>query len=166
MDRELRKLLDEHTNNIVKQYQIAGITPAAVMSYILSEMATAIGGRNWEACYTLLAMARAIEDPEVKADVLNGLLVMPGHELHQEVTMEIQRLKSPSSVPYIRSVLEGGFDFLAYTSSDDEVIAKWFSHALAKIGTPDAIEVIKEFSVADNAGIAEEMSYRLEKLAI
>ena len=102
----------------------------------------------------------------VKADVLNGLLVMPGHELHQEVTMEIQRLKSLSSVPCIRSVLEGGFDFLAYTSSGDEVIAKWFSHALAKIGTREAIEVIKEFSVADNVGIAEEMSYRLGKLAI
>lgn len=165
MDSELRKLLDEHTNNIVKQYQIAGITPATVKSYILSEMATAIGGSDWEASYTLLAMARAIENPEVKADVLNGLLVMHGHELHQEVTMEIQRLKSPSSVSYIRSVLGGGFDFLAYTSSEDEVIAKWFSHALAKIGTPEAIEVIKEFSVAGNAGIAEEMRYRLGKLA-
>lgn len=165
MDSESRKLLDEHTNNTARQYQIAGITPATVKSYILSEMATAIVGRDWKASYTLLALARAIENPEVKADVLNGLLVMPGHELHQEVTIEIQRLKSPSSVSYIRSVLGGGFDFLAYTSSEDEVIAKWFSHALAKIGTPEAIEVIKEFSVADNAGIAEEMRYRLGKLA-
>jgi hypothetical protein len=164
MDRELRKLLDEHTNDIVIQCRIAGITPATVKIYILGEMATAIDGRNWEAWSTLLAMTRAIEDPEAKAEVLNGLLVMPGHELHQEVTMEIQRLKSASSVPFIRSVLRGGFGFLAYTSSEDEVIAKWFSHALAKIGTPEAIEVIREFSVAGNAEIAEEMSYRLRKL--
>jgi hypothetical protein len=148
------------------QYRIAGITPATVKSYILNEMAAAISGSNWEASYTLLAMARAIENPKVKADVLNGLLVMHWHELHQEVTMEVQRLKSTSSVSYIRSVLGGGFHFLAYTCAEDEVIAKWFSHALAKIGTPEAIEVIKEFSVAGNAGIAEEMRYRLEKLAM
>jgi hypothetical protein len=58
------------------QYRIAGITPATVKSYILNEMAAAISGSNWEASYTLLAMARAIENPKVKADVLNGLLVM------------------------------------------------------------------------------------------
>lgn len=53
-----------------------------------------------------------------------------------------------------------------YTGSDDEVIAKWFSHALAEIGTAEAIEVIKEFCADDNAGIAEEMRYRVKKLAI
>lgn len=164
MDRELRKSLDEHTNDIVKQYQIAGITPATVKTYIFREMATAIIDRDREAWNTLLTMAGGIEDTVVYADVLNGLLAMPGHELHQEVTMRIQRLKSPSSIPYIRSILQGGFDFLAYTCSDDEVIAKWFSHALAKIGTPKAIEVIKEFSAAENPGIAKEMSYRLSKL--
>ncbi len=164
MDAKLRTLLDEHADNIVEQYQIAGITPATVKSFILGEMATAIDGCDWAAWYTLLALTRTIENAEAKADVLNGLLVMPGHTLHQEVTMEIQRLKSPSSVPYIRSVLGGGFDFLAYTRSDHEVIAKWFSHALAKIGTPDAIAVIKEFSVIGNAGIAEEMNYRLGRL--
>jgi hypothetical protein len=166
MDRKLRKLLDECANDIVMQYQIAGITPATVRNYIISEMATAISGRDWEASRTLLAMTRIVEDSEVKADVLNNLLVTPGHELHQEVTMEIQRLKSPSSVSYIRSVLTGGFGFLVYTGSDDEVIAKWFSHALAEIGTAEAIEVIKEFCADDNAGIAEEMRYRVKKLAI
>jgi len=166
MDKELRKLLDEHTNDFAKQCSLAGITPQTVKRYVLHEMAIANDSGDWEASYTLLAMARAIEAPEVKADVLNCLLVMPGHKLHQEVTMEIQTLKRPSSVPYIRSILEGGFDFLAYTSSEDEVIAKWFSHALAKIGTPESIAVIKEFSAADNAEIAKEMSYRLEKLAV
>lgn len=165
MDRKLRRLLDEHTNDVVKQYQLAGITPTTVKSYILGEMATAIAERNWEVWNTLLAMADSVENQEVKADVLNNLLVMPGHELHQEVTMKIQILKSPSSVPYIQSILEGGFDFLAYTCSEDEVIAKWFSHALAKIGTPEAIELIKEFAVSGNAGIAKEMNYRLGKQA-
>jgi hypothetical protein len=148
---------------IVMQYQIAEITPATVRNYIVSEMATAISGRDWEASRTLLAMTRVVEDSEVKADILNSLLVTPGHELHQEVTMEIQRLKSPSSVPYIRSILKGGFGFLVYTGSDDEVIGKWFSHALTETGRAEAIEVIKEFCAEDKPGITEEMSYRLKK---
>ena len=53
---------------------------------------------------------------------------------------------------------------LEYTASDDDVIAKWFSHALADINTPEAIEVIREFSKSANPGIAEEMNYRLEKI--
>ena len=44
MDRNLRKLLDECTNDIAMQYQIAGITSSTVRNYIVSEMATAIRG--------------------------------------------------------------------------------------------------------------------------
>lgn len=165
MNKILRRFLDDYRGNPVKQYRLAGITPDTVKDYILGEMASAIGERDWDAWNTLLWMARAIEDQAVKADVLNALLVMPGHELHQAVTFEIQQLKSPTSVPCIRSVLEGGFGFLAYTWSEDEVIAKWFSHALAEIGTPEAIELIREYSVSGNAGVAKEMTYRLRRLA-
>jgi hypothetical protein len=166
MNRELRKLLNENTGDVLKLYQLAGVTPETIKNYILDQMATAVGEGDWEAWDTLLSMARYIESPEVKADVLNCLLVMPGHEVHQAVTMQIQILRSPSSVPYIQTVLEGGFDFLEYTASEDEVIAKWFSHALAKIGTPEAIELIKEFAISNNAGIAKEMSYRLGRLNV
>ncbi|MBB3120119.1 hypothetical protein [Pseudoduganella violacea] len=51
-----------------------------------------------------------------------------------------------------------------YTSSEPEVIAKWFSHALADIGTADAIALIRKFAGSPNAGVAKEMMYRLEKL--
>ena len=164
MDRELRQLLDSNMHDVPRLYQLAGVTPATVKRYILDGMAAAIAESDWEAWYTLLAMARAIEQPETKADVLHNLLLMPGHELHQEVTRAMQDLGSPSSVPCIRAVLEGGLDFLAYTGSEDEVIAKWFSHALVSIGTPEAIELIREFAASDNAGIAGEMRYRLEQL--
>ena len=103
---------------------------------ILDKILIAIAESDREAWDALFDVTCAIEDSEMKADVLNNLLVMPGHELHQQVAMEIQGLKSPSSVPYIRSVLANGFDYLAYTCSEDGTIAKWFSHALAEIGTP------------------------------
>ena len=165
MDSEFRAWLVEHRGDAGRQYQLAGITAATIKDYILREMTIAIGESDWETYRTLFTMAHRIENPEVRADVFNHLLVMPGHDLHQEVTMAIQRLESPSSVPYIESVLRGGFGFLAYTSSEDAVIAKWFSHALARIDTPESIALIEEFAVCDNAGIAEEMRYRLDRLA-
>lgn len=111
-------------------------------------------------------MTCATVDQEAKADILNNLLLMPGHQLHQEITREIQRMRSPSSIPHIRQVLERRLDFLQYTNSEQSTIAKWFSHALASIGTPEAIQLIKEFAQCDDIGIAEEMNYRLRQLDV
>ncbi len=164
MDHKLRNLLDEHDHDAASQYTLAGLTNDTVKDFILGEMAIANERQDWKAWNTLLQMASIISDPAVKADTLNALLVMPGHQMHQAVTMEIQELGSASSVPFIRSVLEGGFGMLEYTSSDTETIAKWFSHALARIGTPEAIALIREFSESSDAGVAEEMRYRLERI--
>lgn len=98
------------------------------------------------------------------ADILNQLLINPNHESHQYVTMLIQRLRKTSSIPYIKQVLESEFKYLDYTCSESEVIAKWFSHALAAIGTDEAINLIKEYTTSSNKGISNEMQYRLKKI--
>jgi hypothetical protein len=131
---------------------------------ILCEMAVAIEKDDWEASYDLVCLTQTIDDPEVRADVLNQLLVMPGHKHHQAVTMEIQQLRSPLSVPYIRQILAEGFQMFQYTCSEVGVIAKWFSHALASINTAESIAVIEEYAHANNPEIAEEMAYRLTRL--
>lgn len=162
MDNHLRILLDEHGNDPAQQYRLAGIDADSAKEFILAEMEIANDSRDWDAWNTLLRMAASIRDPAVKAETLNALLVMPGHELHQAVTKEIQRLKSPTSVPFIRSMLASGFDMLKYTSSEPQAIAKWFSHALARINTPEAIAVISEYAGSSDTGVAGEMAYRLE----
>jgi hypothetical protein len=131
---------------------------------VLREMAAAIVEDDWQATYDLLTLTRSISDQEQKVDVFNSLLVMPGHGLHQEVTREIQLLRSPSSVPYIRRVLKNGFQMFEYTCSEPGVIAKWFSHALADINTPESIAVIEEFAESGEPEVAEEMAYRLRRL--
>jgi len=120
---------------------------------------------DWESQAELFDMTCAIVDPSVRADTLNQLLVMRGHELHQEVTREIQLGRYPSSVPFIRQMLESRFAILDYHYSEQQVIAKWFSHALADINTPEAIQMIDEFSESEDPGIASEMKYRLSQLA-
>jgi|GEM_PF-400673 len=95
---------------------------------------------------------------------LNQLIINPNHRSHQRLVKHLQDdLKYPSSVPFIREVLESGFDYLQYSSSEEGVIAKWFSHALNSIGTEDAISLMKEYSKSSNIQIQYEMAYRLAK---
>jgi hypothetical protein len=104
------------------------------------------------------------ENNEALMGVLNELLINPNHKKHQFITKTIQSLKNPSSISFIKKVLNTGFNYLNYTGSDAEVIAKWFSWALLSIDTKEAIDVMKEFAKSDNEGIKKEMIYRLNKI--
>ncbi|MFV5191488.1 MULTISPECIES: hypothetical protein [Acinetobacter] len=110
-------------------------------------------------------MAFKIENLEIRASALNHLLLLDGHDQHQMITKELQGLAHPSSVAIIARILEQDFKRFEYTASDDGVIAKWFSHALADIGTLDAMAVLKRYAQSQNQDIAQEMQYRLRKIA-
>ncbi len=137
---------------------------ATIKEKVLHGMAAAIANNDWQATYDLVCHAQSIPDQEQRAEVFNRLLVMPGHELHQKITREIQLLRRPSSVTYIRQVLANGFQMFEYTCSEPGVSAKWFSHALADIDTPESIAVIEEFAKCSDPEIAEEMTYRLRRI--
>lgn len=97
-------------------------------------------------------------------DILNELLLVQFHHHHQAITKALQDIKSPSSIPFIKKVLESNFDYLEYTCSESDAIAKWFSWALYCIGTQEAIDLMKEYANSEDEGIREEMRYRLNKL--
>ncbi|TDR42997.1 hypothetical protein DFR29_1071 [Tahibacter aquaticus] len=138
----------------------------AALQKLLGEMAAAVACLDREAAEQVLESVQTVEPESVRVDVLNQLLLMTGHELHQKVAWEIQQLGSPSSVPFIRQVLERGFEPFDYTFSESGVIAKWFSHALAAINTPESIALIREFTRSEDKEVAEEMAYRLERLSL
>jgi hypothetical protein len=97
-------------------------------------------------------------------DLLNELLINPNHRSHQRIAKALQHTPSPTTVPFVRKALESNFDYLEYTFSDSDVIAKWFSWLLYAIGTPEAIDLIKEYSHSTNEGIKKEMLYRLKRV--
>lgn len=97
-------------------------------------------------------------------DILNELLINPNHRKHQQIAKGLQDSPSPTTVPYIRKALESNFDYLEYTCSESNAIAKWFSWLLYSIGTPEAIELMKEYSNSNDEGIRNEMLYRLKKV--
>lgn len=100
---------------------------------------------------------------ESTIDLLNELLVNTDHNQHQMVARTLQRIKSPSTIPFIKRALDSNFDYLEYTCSDHEVIAKWFSWILSSINTKEAISLMEEYSKSANEGIRNEMTYRLRK---
>jgi hypothetical protein len=98
-------------------------------------------------------------------ELLQELLLLRFHRSHQRVIFTLQALRDPRSVSVLRQALELSFDHLAYNHSDSEVIAKWFSHALVAIGTPGAMQVLRDFAQSPDPGIRAEMQYRLTKLS-
>ncbi|MCW3465963.1 HEAT repeat domain-containing protein [Chitinophaga nivalis] len=114
-------------------------------------------------------LLQEVEEGEVRIDdtaiaLLNELLITPGHYQHQAIAKLLQDIKSPTTIPFVKQALESHFDYLEYTCSDDNVIAKWFSWLLYEIGTPDAIHLIAQYTQSTNEGIRYEMSYRLNKI--
>ncbi|MBX0289386.1 hypothetical protein K3G63_02995 [Hymenobacter sp. HSC-4F20] len=97
-------------------------------------------------------------------DLLHQLVLVPHHYQHQYIVRSLQLLGNPRSVPVLRTALETNFDYLAYTGSKRRVIAKWFSWALHDIGTPEAIQTMRQFAEIGKKGIRKEMRYRLGKL--
>ncbi|WP_347006580.1 hypothetical protein [Acinetobacter dispersus] len=110
-------------------------------------------------------LAFKIENQVVRVSALNQLLLLDGHYQHQMITKELQNIAHPSSVVIIAKILEQGFKRFEYTASGDGVIAKWFSHALADIGTEEAIALIRHYAQSENKEIAQEMKYRLRRIA-
>jgi hypothetical protein len=136
------------------------------VDFIISEIYKILKSNKKGELNNLIQLINFCENKAPLTYILNELLIEPNHKSHQFIAKLIQENKSPSSIPYIKAALESRFSYLQYTCSESEVIAKWFSHALASIGTEEAINCIKKFAQSSDEGIKKEMNYRLVKLKI
>jgi hypothetical protein len=164
MKKELLQLLEQHKGDIARQLELASIAEENVKSFLVRELIIASEANDRDAGHTLFQMAYSISDVPKKLEILHEFLLIPGHYLHQQTAKALQEIASPSSIPTLVAALENGFANFQYTCSDDDVIAKWFSHALADTGTPEAIAAIERFAQSNNEGVASEMRYRLKRL--
>jgi hypothetical protein len=162
-----RKLLLEMGGGEITRHQFYKEFPVDIRNskdYVINEIRSAIDKENVEELELAISMIWLSENVGQFVDILNELLINPNHLSHQLITKTIQESKNPSSIPYIKRVLQSNFDYLAYTGSDSDAIAKWFSWALHSIGTKEAIDVMKEYAKSEDEGIRNEMIYRLSKM--
>lgn len=125
--------------------------------------AALVGDQDLDLAIELLWLAG---DPTPHRELLEALLVHPGHHHHQAVTRALQRIAAPASVPALRRALAAGFDHLAYTCSEPATIATWFSWALAAIGTDEAIAALREHAASSDPEVAAAMRHRLRRLGL
>lgn len=132
--------------------------------YIKEEISAAIQDGHADTLQITINLIWLSGNPAQFVDLLNELLINPNHQSHQQIAKALQDIKSPTTIPFVKKALDTNFDYLGYTCSDSEIIAKWFSWVLSSIGTKDAFDMIKEYSNSNNEGIRKEMQYRLKRL--
>jgi len=154
----------QHCENVRLFWEHHPVEPSQRKSFLLTEIQRAITGGNEDRVCLLIDVVLDLSSQD-KADVLNEVLLIKGHRRHQELVREIQSLADPSSVPYLCRLFDEEFHCLAdYNGSGTGVVAKWFSHALFSIGTPEAIEALRFYARHPDDEVREEMLYRLSKL--
>jgi len=165
-DKERELIFEVRTRHLtlVEFYRQFPVDIRKSKEYVVAEIKNAIEKKDIEELELAISLIWLSEPDKQFTDILNELLINRNHRSHQFVTKTIQDIKSPSSVPFIRQVLQSNFDFLEYTCSESDAIAKWFSWALYSIGTEEALEVMREYSKSEDEGIRKEMIYRLGKL--
>lgn len=134
-------------------------------NFVKTEIRNAIETCDPDEIQMTLSLIWLSDDISKYVDILNELLINPNHRSHQEIAKNLQdSAPSPTTVPFVRKALESNFDYLEYTCSDSDAIAKWFSWLLYSIGTTEAIDLMKEYSNSNDKGIRNEMLYRLKKI--
>lgn len=135
------------------------------IDFVRTEIKTAIANADSNEIQITIPLIWFSSDISLFVDLLNELLINPNHRSHQEIAKTLQdRAPSPTTVPFVRKALETNFDYLKYTCSNSDAIAKWFSWLLYAIGTTEAIDLMKEYINSPDEGIANEMRYRLNKV--
>jgi hypothetical protein len=136
-------------------------------NFIKTELREAIQSGDRERIQLTIGLIWLSTELAEFVDLLNELLINPNHHSHQQIAKALQDFApSPTTVPFVRKALETNFDYLKYTCSGSDSIAKWFSWLLYAIGTDEAIDLMKEYSNSTNEGIANEMRHRLKKFGI
>jgi hypothetical protein len=91
-------------------------------------------------------------------------LVQEDHLEHEDIIRALQHAADPYSIPFLRQavLLKPRLEYLAY--DDYGSYYKKCFWALRAIGTPEAIAVIQEFTLSEDAAAREQSLYRLAQI--
>lgn len=152
--REMRAFWDERR-----------IEAAQRCDRLVEEYERAVAAGDEERAELLIDVALWEESSPGRA-ALQRLLVSSGQTRHQAIVRSLQLDAHASSVPFLRRAFDEGLPRMRECScSEPGAIAKWFGHAFADIGTPEAIAALRHYALSHpEPDVREEMRYRLGKL--
>jgi len=164
IDQDTLKYLDEFYGEVDVQLSLLGVDQANCREILKSNIIEYSTQEDWETCCIFEDIAEKLDGTSEKEALFFDLLNIQGHGLHQVILRDIQDSKSEKALPHIEKMLSNGLCDFKHRSSEPDVIAKWVSHALAAIGTNEAVSLIEKFSGSEDPFISKEMGYRLERM--
>ncbi len=82
-------------------------------AFIFQTIEQAIQAADADDLDSALWLIRQAEAPEAFLDMLNALMIQPGHRSHQMIVKTLQdHIPSPQSIPFVRQALASNFDYL------------------------------------------------------
>ena len=117
-----------------------------------------------EDLYYFLTLQSLFEEDDEFIDILHQLLQEPWHDRYEEIAHHLQHRKNPKSIPFLKDAMQKKFDFLESYGTGTRQFISQSGHALQRIGTKEAIDVIRELSRSSDPVLRDEMLYRLSRI--
>ncbi len=129
---------------------------------IMDEVIAFKKGEDVAQALTLLWL---LEENHEFTDLLHQLILESWHTRYEEIIHSLQERKDPSSVPVIREAIQKKYEYLESYGTGTAQFISQCGHALKSIGTPEALEVIKDLAEHSNDPLVKAaMRYRWEKI--
>jgi hypothetical protein len=96
--------------------------------------------------------------------LLHQLIMEQWHYRHEDIIHDIQSRKNPASIKFIKQAIQTKFTYLEAYETGTRQFINQCGHALASIGTDEAIELIIELSKSNDPILKDEMLYRISRI--
>ena len=149
IDQDTLKYLDEFYGEVDVQLSLLGVEQSNCGEILKANIVEYSAKEDWKTCCIFEDIAEKLDGTSEKEMLYFDLLNIQGHGLHQVILRDVQDSKSEKAIPHIEIMLSNGLRDFKHRSSEPDVIAKWVSHALASIGSKEAISLIEKFSKSE-----------------
>ncbi len=136
------------------------LSPAVLKMNAIHQLRAAIDRKDSDAVEDALMLCYDHESGADYVGLLVQLLQADWHKRHEDVALELQRLRSPLAVSALRGTATRKFAYLEYDSS--HALARKCTWALADMGTKEAQEMLMEIASCDDPEVAGYARKRLD----
>ena len=106
----------------------------------------------------------SFEENNNMVDLVHTIILEPWHRAYEELIHNLQSRQCPSSIPIIKKAMQQKYPYLESYGTGTRQFINQSGHALASIGTPQALDTIVALSKSTDPIIKDEMLYRISRL--